>query len=261
MIAPDDPRHGTYAGYTNGRCRCVECTWAKRVYNAELRSRGLEPGDPRHGSTAGYEAGCRCDECSAARRSYLTELRSRGLEPDDPRHGSVAGYSAGCRCGVCKAAQRLYNSRGLESDDPRHGSVAGYNAGCRCAECKTAMWAYAAIRHGKHRAAKFGGQLIDHTPEQFLARMSMFGNRCFICQGTYEHADHLKPLAVGGPNMLANWRPLCGDCNLRKGDMWPTVEPGERITDLVMQMVADIREYKAKTAKYARRRDREPVAA
>jgi hypothetical protein len=117
------------------------------------------------------------------------------------------------------------------------------------------------IDTGKRRAANFGGQHVDHTPEQFHARMSMFGNRCFICLGPYEHADHLKPLAAGGPNMLANWRPLCEDCNLRKGDMWPTVEPGERITDLAKQMVADIREYKAKTAKYARRRDREPVAA
>jgi 5-methylcytosine-specific restriction endonuclease McrA len=112
--------------------------------------------------------------------------------------------------------------------------------------------AHKAMLRGKQRAQKFGGQHIDHTTEQFHARMSMFGNKCWICGGPWEHSDHMKPLARRGPHMLANWRPSCRDCNLRKSDMWPTPEQGEGIGQLVKQMVADIRDYKHKTEKYRR---------
>ena len=114
------------------------------------------------------------------------------------------------------------------------------------------MAAYSAIRQGRIRATKYGGQHIEHTPEQFLAKMSYYGNKCWICAGPWEHSDHMKPLKRKGPNMLANWRPSCKDCNLRKQDMWPTPEPGENIGQLVKQMCADIRDYKHKTEKYRR---------
>lgn len=59
------------------------------------------------------------------------------------------------------------------------------------------------------------------TREQLAARMAYFGNRCWICAGPFEQVDHVKPLAKGGPHMLANLRPSCAPCNNRKRARWP----------------------------------------
>lgn len=52
------------------------------------------------------------------------------------------------------------------------------------------------------------------------ARMAAFGYRCWMCHGPFEHLDHVKPLAAGGPHLLANLRPACADCNRAKGSKW-----------------------------------------
>lgn len=47
--------------------------------------------------------------------------------------------------------------------------------------------------------------------------MSVFGNKCFYCGGDFEHVDHAIPLIRHGYHCLANLRPSCKLCNLRKG--------------------------------------------
>lgn len=53
--------------------------------------------------------------------------------------------------------------------------------------------------------------------EDFNKRMSVFGNKCFYCGGAFEHVDHAIPLIRNGYHCLANLRPACMSCNLRKG--------------------------------------------
>lgn len=71
------------------------------------------------------------------------------------------------------------------------------------------------------RAARLRGlTVVAFTPEQLLARLSMFAG-CWMCGGPKESIDHVKPLAVGGAHMLCNFRPACLACNTRKNDTWP----------------------------------------
>jgi len=51
--------------------------------------------------------------------------------------------------------------------------------------------------------------------------MSYWGNKCWMCEGPFEHVDHVKPLSKGGPHILANLRPACASCNASKNDRWP----------------------------------------
>lgn len=62
---------------------------------------------------------------------------------------------------------------------------------------------------------------VAFSPKQLAARIAFFGGVCWMCRAApYEHLDHVKPLARGGPNMLANLRPACQTCNLSKKDKW-----------------------------------------
>ena len=61
--------------------------------------------------------------------------------------------------------------------------------------------------------------------QQLAAKLSYWGNRCWLCRGPATQVDHVKPLAKGGPHCLANLRPICGSCNSRKQDTWPWPTP------------------------------------
>lgn len=77
-------------------------------------------------------------------------------------------------------------------------------------------------QHRRERRARLAGVLnIPFTVEQLFQRMSMWGNKCWICGGRYDTEDHVKPISKGGPNILANLRPICTSCNSRKRATWP----------------------------------------
>lgn len=63
-------------------------------------------------------------------------------------------------------------------------------------------------------------QVVPFTDEQFLQKMSYWGNKCWMCKGKYEADDHVKPVNKGGAHVLANFRPACKSCNSRKHDRW-----------------------------------------
>jgi len=60
-------KHGTYANYTNGKCRCKRCRRARKDY-VNRPGKNLT-----HGIRASYNNGCRCDECTTANREYDRE--------------------------------------------------------------------------------------------------------------------------------------------------------------------------------------------
>lgn len=76
---------------------------------------------------------------------------------------------------------------------------------------------YRKYRNAKLRAAT----VVRFSQAQLDARMAYWGNKCWMCGGAFEHVDHVKPLAKGGPHMLANLRPACASCNSSKRDNWP----------------------------------------
>lgn len=72
------------------------------------------------------------------------------------------------------------------------------------------------------RARIAGGVVVPFTQAQLDAKMAYWGNRCWLC-GTenWTDVDHVKPVAAGGPHILANLRPTCHPCNASKGGTWP----------------------------------------
>lgn len=70
----------------------------------------------------------------------------------------------------------------------------------------------------RRRARKIGAR-GDCTAAQLKARFDFYGNRCAYCRvNPAEAADHVIPLARGGTNFPANFRPSCTSCNTSKQD-------------------------------------------
>jgi len=66
------------------------------------------------------------------------------------------------------------------------------------------------------RALKLAATVYCFSFEELQQRMSMFGNKCAYCSGSFDHVDHVIPLSKGGRHCLANLRPACRFCNLSK---------------------------------------------
>lgn len=56
--------------------------------------------------------------------------------------------------------------------------------------------------------------------EDVVAKIAYWGNACWICGVDYEAVDHVKPIAKGGLNIIANLRPICNSHNSKKRDRW-----------------------------------------
>lgn len=73
------------------------------------------------------------------------------------------------------------------------------------------------VTHSRLRA-EWG---YDFAVDDFALRMQYFSWKCWICGAETNGIDHVKPIVVGGPHLLANLRPCCPSCNARKGGVWP----------------------------------------
>jgi len=73
----------------------------------------------------------------------------------------------------------------------------------------------------RRRAALKSQTSTRISMDDLIMRMSMFGHRCWMCGGPFEHVDHVKPLSKGGAHMLCNLRPACAACNHSKKARWP----------------------------------------
>lgn len=74
------------------------------------------------------------------------------------------------------------------------------------------------IQESRYRARVKAQRICRITMKQLAERISVFGDRCAYCRDEWQHIDHVKPIARGGPHCLANLRPACARCNLRKND-------------------------------------------
>lgn len=82
-----EPWHGTLGGYRNHKCRCVPCTEANRLYQADHRLRlALRP-VPVHGTENAYSNYlCRCTLCRAAHTAGARKRRDARLEKMEQFH-------------------------------------------------------------------------------------------------------------------------------------------------------------------------------
>lgn len=71
------------------------------------------------------------------------------------------------------------------------------------------------------KARKKGVVIVPFTPEQLVAKVAYWGDRCYLCGGQWSAFDHVKPIAAGGADMLCNLRPICTPCNSGKSAKWP----------------------------------------
>lgn len=72
----------------------------------------------------------------------------------------------------------------------------------------------------KRRARKVAASIVPFTQGQLAARIAYWGGQCYVCGDPWQEIDHVKPLSRGGPHCLANLRPICEPCNLRKSNRW-----------------------------------------
>ena len=104
--------------------------------------------------------------------------------------------------------------------------VAWYEANREQQRERGRAWAKAnpdkTLAAGVRRRTRIAAATIQQfTLAEMRQRIAVFGGRCAYCGGPHEHMDHVKPIAKGGPHCLANLRPACAKCNMKKNDMDP----------------------------------------
>lgn len=80
------------------------------------------------------------------------------------------------------------------------------------------------INSARYRARKQALRTVRYSEQQLLGKLVVWRYRCYLCGGLLDdslHWDHVKPLVVGGADMLCNLRPTHGSCNRRKSGKWP----------------------------------------
>lgn len=74
----------------------------------------------------------------------------------------------------------------------------------------------------RSRLSGCGGHITARQLSELFRRQ---GSRCAMCKGrltpAWRHADHILPLALGGPNVIGNIQWLCPPCNMSKGARHP----------------------------------------
>lgn len=182
--------------------------------------RGPRKGLPATGTEAGYYRHRRareqaCPECLAA-----TSARSgawNNTHPGSRRQSSLKW----------RAANRDYQSPDPEVGRARsrrwHAANKEY-AATQFAEWRKSNLGVMAEHERKRRARKQSVLTLEFTAKELADKMGFWGNRCWMCHGPFEAVDHVKPIAKGGPHILANLRPTCRACNTAKHARWPLAE-------------------------------------
>lgn len=126
----------------------------------------------------------RCKSCVA---TYMRQHRST-----EPARERARTFYAGRRDSVIQATREWYKNHPAER-----------------AEMKR-----------RRRAREMGTRVSKITTEQLASKREYWRDRCWMCGAEAQSWDHVKPLAVGGPHILANLRPACLPCNQAKGARW-----------------------------------------
>ena len=194
MTAVKEIPHGTVTGYTRHKCRCDVCREAqseyRKAYYEANRDRELAQVKAYYEASrarrkAHYEANR--DRIRARRKAHYEANRDRVL-------ARAKAYREANRDRIL-ASQREWQKRNPE---------------------------LVRATQNRRRARKLAAPSAPYTAQQVQQRWAMWGNRCWLNPShPAEATDHVKPIAAGGSDMLANFRPICHSCNASKGAKWP----------------------------------------
>lgn len=238
--------------------RCCQCHQHKPMAQFHLWNKAPDGRNPRCKACRTRLEGSESFNAELARReSGLKRCRVCGLEKpfdDFHRHRTyVDGHRPYCK--TCRHPDRV-SDYAKNRERNRRVNKAYYwvnrkNCIAKCVQHHKAKWDYyraygyewrrknpdavAAIgrrfrvRHrlkinhkNSMRAARKRQVTVVPIPyEQAALKMAYWGNCCWMCGGPFEAVDHVKPIAKGGPHVLANLRPACQSCNSKKSDKWP----------------------------------------
>jgi len=214
MTAVKEIPHGTASGYRYHKCRCDECREAqseyrKAYYREASRDRELAQ------RKAYYEANR--DRELAQKKAYREANRDRVL-------AQARAYREGSRDRVLAKKKAHYEAN---RDRALAQKKAYREANRDRVLAKQREWQKRnpeSVRAAKsrRRAKKLAAPSAPYTAQQVKQRWAVWGNRCWLNPShPAEATDHVKPLAAGGADMLANFRPICHSCNASKGAKWP----------------------------------------
>ena len=184
------------------------------------------------------------DKTRAAQKRYYDShseiLNAKTREWWEQNPGKSAEYMRRRRAAMTEAEIDAYRARRRELYDPdkmrqwraenpdraRESARRWVQANREKASAKSSRWAArnpdkVKARTQLRRARKKAATVYPITAVQIEAKMAYWGNKCWMCDGPFEHVDHVKPLSKGGPHMLANLRPACASCNASKNNRWP----------------------------------------
>lgn len=171
----------------------------------------------------------RCKECVAARSSARYAANH-----DEIRSAALARYHAN-RSAV-SARRKAARARDPESANARARAYAAANpAIIRAASRKWRQGHASEVRATKrawdkanplsrkltlarYRTKLRAQRLAPITRAQLTARIAVFGDACAYCGEPWSHLDHVHPISRGGAHCLANLRPACVSCNIRKSN-------------------------------------------
>lgn len=168
---------------------------------AAVRARDRE----RYQQSKGAYAERRKRYYDAHRESVLAKSAEWHKENRDKCRGAEARYREANREKRREAGRRLYRETPVEQ-----------------------LRAKAVRNAHLRRARKRQSSIVPFTPQQLKDKMAYWGNVCWMCGGPMQEIDHVKPLAKGGPHVLANLRPACHTCNDQKSNKWPVSTLGHQ---------------------------------
>lgn len=142
-------------------------------------------------------------------------------------------------CRTCRGVEfRAYRVANIEALRAKDAERRRANRDANRVRSKAYRDANREVLRAKARARDAASKRLRYTTNftqaGIVARVSFYGGICWICRiAPYEHLDHVKPLAAGGPNLLSNIRPACAPCNLSKGSRWPFSPSPYRVEEVV----------------------------
>lgn len=238
------------SGAARGWCRVHYGRWHRLgdpLAGGSYRAASLEP-------RTRVDGPCSVEGCELPQyarrvcRSHHARLHlPGGLRPDEPFRKRMS-FSTACQEQGCDRPIKARDLCGIhygaweraqtKSDPSKAEAWRLYNAEWKRNEYRTNTakvreranaWRHANpertklfdARKRRARRALKAAATVKFTADQLAQKISYWSGLCWMCGSPWESIDHVKPLWVGGPHMLANLRPACKSCNSSKGKKWP----------------------------------------
>lgn len=213
-------------------CGDADVTDVTKPCRVCLRDLSLDSFNVDRNRKDGLRANCKTCAAAIQRAYYAQTLEARTRYEYSPARRSEKNARARARYAIDPRPARSAGKawRDTNRDQARMASRRWYAENTDRAKAQIARWKVAnrdaVLRNSlagwhRRRARLLELTCIPFTRDQLDQRMSMFGHRCWMCGGPFEHVDHVKPLSKGGAHMLCNLRPACRSCNLSKASRWP----------------------------------------